>query len=324
MYAIKKILVPTDFSENASAAYHPAQQLAQKYGATVDFIHIIPSNNYYAGNISNLGVPLNSDVDIYSELEKETFTKLDELMNNFIKQENRGDCYVEVSAKPSKAIAEKAMSGGYDLIVMAAKGKHATDFWAGSTTKRTIRYAKIPVFSTEKSHIDGLQNILVPTDGTQESLRALSIAISLAMAFNAKITIYNVMVLRYPLLDKSTEKNLEPTYQEIQERVYSEMKTFFSNSGDKATLQKNEADETIIIYQKDDSSVEIDTKIVVQARVSKYDAIEGYAREEADIMIMATHGRRGVPHLVFGSVAEEVADALKLPVITVGNNRNKS
>ena len=61
MYSIKKILVPTDFSENASTAYHPAQQLAQKYGATVNFIHIIPSHNYFAGSIPNLGFLLNSD-----------------------------------------------------------------------------------------------------------------------------------------------------------------------------------------------------------------------------------------------------------------------
>lgn len=39
MITIDRILVPTDFSDNASAAYYPARQLAKRYGVVVDFIH---------------------------------------------------------------------------------------------------------------------------------------------------------------------------------------------------------------------------------------------------------------------------------------------
>lgn len=317
MFAIKKILVSTDFSENASTAYPPARQLAEKYGATVDFIHIIPRKKYFSERIAKLGVPLNSGQDLYSKLQDNASGQLQQLMDHHITPENKGTCYVGVAAKPSKAIADKAMSGGYDLVVMAAKGGHATDFWAGSTTKRAIRYSKIPVFSTEKPSINGLQNILVPTDGTQESLQALPMAISLAIAFQARITMYNVMLLRWPLLEGASDEYLEPTYQKIREEVFNEMKTFFSESWDRVRLQKNKEREPQLIYKQNDSEVTIAIKTIVEKKISKYDAITEYARQEADIMIMATHGRQGLSRFMFGSVAEEVAHELKLPVITV-------
>lgn len=317
MYSIKKILVPTDFSDNASSAYHSAQQLAQKYGATVDFIHIIPSHGYFTRSMADLEISLSTSQNLYSRLQDKTNGKLQKLMDKYIKQENKGTCYAEVAEKPSKAIAEKAMSDGYDMIVMAAKGQHATDFWAGSTTKRVMRYSKVPVFSTRKNGIEVLQNILVPTDGSPESLQALPPAISIAAAFKAKITMYNVIVLQNAWAEEVFDSNSESIYRKIREELFTEMETFFEKSWDNISVQKNKEDEGQLIFRQNPSEVVIDLKIIVQRDISKYDAITEYAQDEADIMIMATHGRRGISHLLFGSVAEDVAQKLKFPVITV-------
>jgi nucleotide-binding universal stress UspA family protein len=42
------------------------------------------------------------------------------------------------------------------------------------------------------------------------------------------------------------------------------------------------------------------------------------ATEEASLIVMGTHGRRGVAHLVMGSVAERVVRSAPCPVLTVG------
>src|SRR5262249_20919300 len=44
------------------------------------------------------------------------------------------------------------------------------------------------------------------------------------------------------------------------------------------------------------------------------------ARNEIDLLILGTHGRKGVQKLLFGSVAEEVFRAVNCPVLTVGSD----
>src|SRR5215471_21184552 len=44
------------------------------------------------------------------------------------------------------------------------------------------------------------------------------------------------------------------------------------------------------------------------------------ARNEIDLLILGTHGRKGMQKLLFGSVAEEVFRAVNCPVLTVGSD----
>jgi nucleotide-binding universal stress UspA family protein len=53
------------------------------------------------------------------------------------------------------------------------------------------------------------------------------------------------------------------------------------------------------------------------------DAILEFARQQkVDLVVMGTHGRRGVAHLVLGSVAEQVLRRSPCPVLTVGRAAN--
>jgi K+-sensing histidine kinase KdpD len=48
------------------------------------------------------------------------------------------------------------------------------------------------------------------------------------------------------------------------------------------------------------------------------DAITGYAKQaEIDLIVMGTHGRHGISHLLVGSVAERVVRTASCPVLTV-------
>jgi universal stress protein A len=40
-------------------------------------------------------------------------------------------------------------------------------------------------------------------------------------------------------------------------------------------------------------------------------------REKADLIVMGTHGRTGLPHMVMGSVAEKAVRLSRIPVLTV-------
>src|SRR5690625_476934 len=47
MLSIRKILVPTDFSDNSYSIFPLALKTAKKFGATVDLINIIPDSPYF-------------------------------------------------------------------------------------------------------------------------------------------------------------------------------------------------------------------------------------------------------------------------------------
>ncbi len=50
------------------------------------------------------------------------------------------------------------------------------------------------------------------------------------------------------------------------------------------------------------------------------DVVVGYATEEildADIIVMGTHGRKGIDRILFGSVAEKVVTQSRIPVLTI-------
>src|SRR5699024_6489873 len=97
---IKKILVPTDFSENASVVFDFVKETAQRYGSTVDLIHIIPRLSYLTVSRDALGNPF-EDKDRYRELRASLEKRLLEDMENHIPEENRGRVFLKYEKWPS-------------------------------------------------------------------------------------------------------------------------------------------------------------------------------------------------------------------------------
>lgn len=317
MFTIKKILVPTDFSENASIAYHPAQQIASRYGATIDFIHIIPTLHYFNESMVDLGVPLSMEQDVYPQIRKQASAKIEKLMDENINDENKGDGIVQIAPRPSRAISDHAQKGNYDLIVMAANGQHESDLLRGSITEKVIRYAGIPVLSTDQSTLDGIKNILVPTDGSQTSLRALPLAISIALTFDAGIILFHVLELHGSLTENAWKDPSKTETENIRDVIYEALDEFFAHSWDKVELRKGEGFEGQLVYIEGASNAAINFKTVIEKGVSAHYAITNYAGEYADMVVMATHGRSGLAHLFLGSTAEKVAQHSVRPVVTV-------
>lgn len=317
MYTIKKILVPTDFSDNASNAYRHAQQIASRYRAKIDFIHIIPTLRYFSESLEQLGMPLDMENDVYPHAQERASGKIKELMDSHLQPENKGDGIVRIGQKPSRAIADQAEQGTYDLVVMAVKGKHESDLLRGSITEKVIRYSKVPVLHTDKSKIDSIENILVPTDGSQTSLKALPVAISIARHHGASITLFHVLEL-HGTQTENTMKNIhESETENIRDVIYDALGEFFTNSWDSAELKKGEGFSGQFVISEGTSNATINVRIVIEKGVSAHYAITDYGDEHADLTVLATHGRSGLAHLLLGSTAEKVVQHSKSPTVTV-------
>lgn len=317
MFEIKKILVPTDFSENASNAYYPAYQLANRFGSKIDLIHIIPTLQYFNESIANLGVPFSMEKDLYPRIQKESLHKLNKLMEEHVKEEYQGDSVVRIAPRTSKAIVEYAGKEHCDLIVMATHGKNESDFLRGSVTEKVIRYSDIPVLTTDHSSLDNIENILVPTDGSERSMQALTLGVSLALTFDASITLYHVLELHGSFTENIESDPRKTELDNIHDILFKTVESFFEHSWDKVELRKGEGLHDQLVYSEGASSATIDIKTVVEKGVSAHYAIREYADENADMVVMTTHGHSGLTHLFLGSTAEKITQHLRKPVLTV-------
>ena len=143
-----------------------------------------------------------------------------------------------------------------------------------------------------------LKKILVPTDGSDTSKSAMQYAVELAKSFQAKIILVMVADDRY--LDW-----MGPAY----------FSTSMLEEIEKNTLEQAKKGLTDFWPSSLDASENITTLVI---KGNPVDEIIDFAkREDIDMIVMGTHGRTGVSHMMIGSVAEKVVRLSPCPVLTV-------
>lgn len=326
MQEIKKILVPTDFSENAQLAYRHAQEIAHRVGAKVDFIHIIPTLTYFHKSLSNMQAPLNLDDEIYPMAQKEAVHQMQTAMDDYIADETKGEAVCKIDRKSSTAIAKHAKDNNHDLIVMASKGHHKSALLRGSTTNKVVRQSEVPVFTVDEGlNAEGLKDIMIPTDGSPLSFTALPMALTLATIYDADITFYHVQELYGSPLETKGRDPKKSDEQNIYEALIGRLDDYLAAEGiDNVKIARgDEKFRDQFVISDNASSRRINIYTAVERGVSAHLGIEDYAAENADVVVMATHGHSGFAHLLLGSTTEKVAQSLSTPVLTVKPDEKK-
>ena len=140
-------------------------------------------------------------------------------------------------------------------------------------------------------------HILIPTDGSDLSLEAVQKGMALGKAVGAKVTAMTVQ----PLLTDFVVEGVTITVSEA-DRV--QMRTEFDHRLDAARKLATEM------------GVALET-VHVESREPWRAIIETADRIGADLIVMASHGRRGVVRLVLGSVAQRVVSRAPCSVLLV-------
>ncbi|CAN5205141.1 universal stress protein [soil metagenome] len=320
MIRFNKILVPTDFSKGAESAYAAAQKLADTFGGKIDFFHVVPTLKYLTESAKKLGTPLDMDKDLYPKIYEESELRLEEVMDQYLKEESKGEAKVMIERKPSDTIAEYASKQNYDLIVIGAKGRHETKLMRGSTTEKVIRKSKVPVLSIDsRLHEDQIKNVVMPTDGSKLSFTAFPMAVALADTFNAKLTLFRVLELYGNTDDEDLPNSGKDELVAAYENIITRLNKFLTEQHiESIHIQRSGVsfEDTVTITSGNESR-RISLETIVEKAVSAHYEIEAYTSEYADLVVMATHGHSGFAHLILGSTAEKVAQYVKKPVITV-------
>lgn len=151
MLEIRSILAPTDFSHHAGAALRYAVGLAERLGATLHLIHVLPdvvptAPDLVAG-VPDLMVAPALPADYYAETEAESLEALGRVLDP-----SWGDVpSVETAVRrgdPVSALVEYATEQGVDLIVVSTHGRWGIGHMLlGSVAERIIREAPCPVLT---------------------------------------------------------------------------------------------------------------------------------------------------------------------------------
>jgi len=207
----------------------------------------------------------------------EATQKLNDLANKYNEVEFSSEV---VFGNVYHGITDKAEALKADLIIMGTQGATgAAEVFLGSIAERVVRWSKVPVL-TIKEAIDDVyfDNIMFVSNFYGEIEYSFPKIKSFFESFNPK----------YHLLKIITPNSFEPT------------------------------DRTKRIINDFASKMKIDN---YQAHVyNDYSLEEGVKHFEEtinqDLIVVPTHGHKGLSHLLFGSDAEKMVNHIKAPIMT--------
>ena len=212
-----------------------------------------------------------------------------------IKQQFPSAEAVLVDGEPRQRIVETAIERNADLIVMGTHGRRGlSHVFLGSVAERIVRTSPVPVLTTGPAElakgggIAAFRHILVPTDFGEPAERALETASAFAAKFDAKLTIVHTSALAasaayWPAdeIRRNAETDLARALAKMRERLPRA----------ESVLVHGDARELILEVARE---------------------------RNVDLIVMGTHGRRGLSRAFLGSVAERVVRTSPIPVLTVG------
>lgn len=320
------ILIPTDFSETSNSIFQLAESFVNEFGSTIHLMHVVPVTQYFSESFEHIGYPYDLEQKIYPTAQSVAQEKLEKLAEEHIKKEHRGKIITVIDRAPSKAITHEGNSGKYDAILMATRGRDATEFLRGSVTEKVIRRSNIPVLSLDTPFDKNtLNNIVVPLDMSESSFAALPTAIRLAHKFNSGITLFHSVELY------TADVELVPLFppfddeEAVKVSMLNRVVKYLGKNGDLgAKLNRDDENKVYSITVKDDEgSYDIPLHAVVTKGFSANRDIVDYSNENADLVVMSTHGHTGLARLFLGSTTEQVSQHVHVPLLTVRPSEEK-
>lgn len=143
-----------------------------------------------------------------------------------------------------------------------------------------------------------LKTVLFPTDFSRLADAALDHALALAQRHGATLHMLHAVVLHAD--DPNDPAHHFPDAEEVRVRL------------------EEIAEDRMATQLQERQSAEIDVVRAQRRGMSAPTVILEYAQEiDADVIVMSTHGRRGLSHMLVGSVTEEIVRLSSCPVLTI-------
>lgn len=143
------------------------------------------------------------------------------------------------------------------------------------------------------------KNILIPTDGSELSQRAVNVGVELAKLHQARVTgihvipDYHLLIAYEGAFDPVTEERIEEEAKVRAESYLAFVRSSASNAG-------------------------VPCETLCETSDHPYDAILKAAEAaKCDLIVMTSHGRKGLAAVLLGSETRKVLTHAKIPVLIV-------
>jgi nucleotide-binding universal stress UspA family protein len=144
------------------------------------------------------------------------------------------------------------------------------------------------------------RHILVPTDGSEISERAVEQAVSLAAALGARLRVLHVQV-SFPISLVGVGELVEPsTVDALMAATQQRAETILGEAMARAAAAGVEAEQSLLVNPQPHQAI-----------------LEEARTHGCDLIVMASHGRRGLEGLLIGSETQRVLTQSSCPVLVV-------
>ncbi|MDX1629138.1 MAG: universal stress protein [Fulvivirga sp.] len=276
---MKKILVPTDFSKQAENALELAYSIVKKSNAKLEVLHVIEDTTVTS-------VHYTGDLELPNIDDKLFVIRMIERAKDEMAaiQDKYSDIDIQTQLRignPYHNIKDFVNEDDeVDFLIMGTKGSSGLEeFLIGSNAEKVVRYAKCPVLTIhDKVASTDFKNIVYATGLEEDDSYCVRIIQEFQKAYDAKVHLLRV----------NTPNNFE---------------------SDRESLPALEA------YAKKCGLENYEVHVYNEG--SEEEGIIYFAEHvNADLIAMATHGRTGLAHFLTGSIAEDVVNHAKRPVLT--------
>lgn len=282
MARYRKILIAYDGSASARNALAVASHLAREDKSWIKVLTVLPK---YAGDLELVGV--GNIKDTIEGPGKKLLEEAREIAD-------REDVHILTNmtqGEPYEKIVHVADDENCDLIVM---GRHGTNelerVLVGSVTARVIGYTHKDVLVVPDGTVLSRKNILLATDGSPSCEAAVDRAIDIAKEQSAKLTAMSVVYTN-------------DEYLALAPGIVEEM------------IGKAKEKLSVIDQKAQAAAVTIDTLV---REGEAYEVINNFVQKnDIDLIVMGSHGRRGLQRLLMGSVTERTIGYATCPVLVV-------
>lgn len=273
---MKKIIVPIDFSEYSEYALETAAILAKKNNSEILALHML---ELFEAILTK---------DSSDQMESLFFMKLAEKrFTEFLDKPYLEGIQVTPIVKHFKVfteVNEVAKENQADLVIMGSQGSSGIkEFFVGSNTEKVVRYSEIPVLVIKHNPIlTEFDTVVFASDFSDDAVSAYLKAKTMCDTLKANM---HLVYVNLP------GENFKST-AEMEGKIVTFLK---KAEGDLDSLSK-------VTYVSD---------YTVEQGISNFANLIG-----ADLVAIATHGRKGIAHFFEGSISEDVANHSTLPVMT--------
>lgn len=287
MVQIQKILCPVDFYPASERAVDYAVTLAKNYEARLTLLHVVAPILPTAYGVR---------VDLKS-LEEALMEESARRLRQLSKKAESAKVPVQYIVRTGdihEEIHRIVRSAKIDFIVMGTHGRRGIERWVlGSVAEQLLRSIKAPLLTIGRirkpeTAPPAIRRILVTTDFGEGTPEAMAYAFSIAQECQAQISILHVIG---DIGADAGEKYLDILIKRIGDRL-----------------------EKLI---PDEARLWCDVKARVEAGLPFKVILKALEKENADLLVMNVHGKRGLDRSLLDSTAERVVRAAPCPVLMI-------